>query len=96
MHFSNSTCITQCYTMVMTISLRNLPPDIKRAIVTKSEREGISLNKAATQLLEQAVRPVPRNGDFDEFSGLWTAAEATQFEAAFEQMRRVDPDDWKP
>ena len=38
----------------MTISLRNLPPEIERAIVTKSESEGISLNKAATQLLELA------------------------------------------
>lgn len=80
----------------MTISLRNLPPDIERAIVDKSEREGISLNKAATQLLEHAVRPTPRNADFDEFAGLWTATEAAEFDATLEQMRRIDPDDWKP
>lgn len=80
----------------MTISLRNLPPDIERAIVTKSEREGISLSRAVTQLLEQAVRPALRNNDFDEFAGLWTAAEGADFDAALKQMRRIDPDDWKP
>lgn len=82
--------------MDMTISLRNLPPDIERAIVNRSEREGISLNKAVTQLLEQAIRPAKRNTDFDEFAGLWTAAEAAEFDAALDQMRRVDPEDWKP
>jgi hypothetical protein len=79
----------------MTISLRNLPPDIERAIVNKSEREGISLNKAATQLLETAVRPTGRNSDFDEFAGIWSAAEAAEFDASLEQIRRVDPADWK-
>ena len=63
----------------MTISLRNLPPDIERALVSKSEREGISLNKAATQLLERAIRPVKRNSDFDEFAGSWTAEAAIKF-----------------
>ena len=80
----------------MTISLRNLPPDIERAIVNKSEREGISLNKAATQLLEIAVRPPLRNGDFDEFAGIWSPAAAAEFDASLEQIRRIHPDDWKP
>ena len=79
----------------MTISLRNLPPDIERALVSKSEREGISLNKAATQLLERAIRPVKRNSDFDEFAGSWTAEAAIKFHAVLENMRRVDPEDWK-
>ena len=80
----------------MTISLRNLPPEIERAIVRKSDREGISLNKAATQLLERAIRPAKRNADFDEFAGSWSAEATLEFAAALENMRRVDPDDWKP
>lgn len=78
----------------MTISLRNLPPEIERAIVGKSEREGISLNKAATQLLERAIRPASRNSDFDEFAGSWSAEAASEFDAALENMRRLDPEDW--
>ena len=79
----------------MTISLRNLPPEIERAIVSKSEREGISLNKAATQLMERAIRPPKRNSGFDEFAGSWTAETAIEFDAALDIMRRVDPADWK-
>ena len=78
----------------MTISLRNLPPEIERAIVGKSEREGISLNKAATQLLERAIRPASRNSDFDEFAGGWSAEAVSEFDAVMAITRRVDPGDW--
>ena len=80
----------------MTIARRNLPPDVERPIVNKSEREGISINNATTQRLEHAVRPPPSNTNFDEFAGAWTAAEAAEFNASLEQMRRIDPADWKP
>ena len=38
----------------------------------------------------------PRNPDFDEFAGLWSAADAAEFEHVLAQMRQVDPDDWQP
>ena len=40
--------------------------------------------------------PPPSNANFDEFAGAWTAAEAAEFNASLEQMRRIDPADWKP
>ena len=40
--------------------------------------------------------PPPSNTNFDEFAGAWTTAEAAEFDAALEQMRRIDPDDWRP
>ncbi len=78
----------------MTISLRNLPPDLERAIVEKSKSEGISLTRAAIQLLALAVNPPSRNSDFDEFAGVWTPEAADEFEAALLSMRTVDPIDW--
>ncbi len=84
----------------MTISLRNLPPEVEKAIVETSEREGISLNKATIRLLEQSIHEPgkkPRlNHDFDKFFGTWTAAEADEFDAALAEMRKVDPIDWEP
>jgi len=80
---------------MVTISLRNLPPELERAIASKSKKEGISLAKAATQLLEQAVHPAPRNCDFDEFANTWPAEAASEFETALEAMRKIEPDDWK-
>ncbi|MBI2684944.1 MAG: hypothetical protein HYX27_01410 [Acidobacteria bacterium] len=77
----------------MTISLRNIPPELERAIVDKSKRDGISLNKAAIRLLEGAIRPRRRNTDFDEFIGSWTTEEASEFDAVLAEMRKLDPED---
>lgn len=46
------------------------------------DREGISLNKAVTQLLALAPNPTKRNTDFDEFSGSWSPEATTQFNNA--------------
>jgi hypothetical protein len=83
-----------CYTYFMTISLRNLPPEVQKAIEETSLREGISLNKATIRLLESALRKPARNNDFDEFLGVWSPDEADQFDAVLRQMRHVDPMDW--
>ena len=80
----------------MTISLRNLPPEIERAILETSGREKISLNKATLRLLEASLRKPARNSDFDEFFGTWSKAEAEEFDAALAQMRQVDLSDWEP
>ena len=39
----------------MTISLRNLPPEVEKAILETSRREGISLNKATLRLLQASL-----------------------------------------
>ena len=82
----------------MTLSLRNLPPEIEKAILETSRREGLSLNKATLRLLEAALhksRSPARNGDFEEFSGTWPAAESDAFDAVLAGMRQVDPSDWE-
>ena len=80
--------------MIKAITLRNLPPELERAIVEKSEREGISVTKAATQMLESAIHGPRRKSDFDEFGGTWTREAANEFDTALVSMRVVDPEDW--
>jgi hypothetical protein len=80
----------------MTISLRNLPEEIEKAILETSHREGISLNKATLRLLETQLRKPARNSDFEEFFGTWSSAEADAFDASLAGMRQVDPADWEP
>ena len=84
-----------CYSDFMTISLRNLPKEIEKAILETSQREGISLNKATLRLLETRLRKPARNSDFEEFCGTWSSAEADAFDAALVAMRQVDPADWE-
>jgi hypothetical protein len=79
------------YAMRVTISLRNLPPDVAEAIIETSRREGISITEAALRLLQQALRTPERNPDFDEFFGVWSKEEAGVFDAALAEMRRIEP-----
>jgi hypothetical protein len=80
----------------MTISLRNLPEKVERAILETSRREGISLNKAALRLLGERLHKPARNSDFEEFCGAWSSAESDAFDAALAWMGQVDPADWEP
>lgn len=84
-----------CYSERMTISLRNLPKEVEKAIRETSRREGISLNKATIRLLEAQLRKPAKNSDFEEFFGTWSGAEAAAFDAALTEMRQVDPADWE-
>lgn len=75
--------------------MRNLPPEIELAIVDKSQSEGISLIKAATQLLCLAINPQKRNTDFDEFVGTWNPQAAARFDSTLASIRAIDPEEWK-
>jgi len=79
----------------VTISLRNLPPEVERAIVETSRRDRISLNKATQRLLEESLRKPSTNSDFDDLCGSWSGAQADEFDAALAKMRQVDPADWE-
>jgi len=79
----------------MTISLRNLPEEVEKAILETSRREGISLNKATLRLLEASLRKRTTYSDFEEFFGKWSSAEADAFDATLTGMRQIDPADWE-
>jgi hypothetical protein len=79
----------------MTISLRNLPKEVEKAILETSHREGISLNKATLRLLEAQLHKPAMNSDFEEFHGTWSSAEADAFDAVLAEMRPVDPVGWE-
>ena len=73
----------------MTITLRNLPAEVEKAILETSRREGISLNRATLRLLQASLRKPARNSDFDDFIGTWSDAEADEFDAVLAEMRRI-------
>src|SRR5258707_14311452 len=96
MHHAMMHCASFCAMVkLVTISLRNLPATVEKAILETSHREGISLNKATLRLLEASLRKPAKNSDFEEFHGTWSSEEADSFDAALGEMRRVDPADWE-
>ena len=76
------------------ITLRNLPPEVARAIREKAKKEKISLNRAVIGLLEEATATGQRkkkdvlHHDLDRFAGCWTQEEYDEFMDALREQRR--------
>ncbi len=83
------------YTTQVTILLRNLSPDVQRAIEGIRGREGISVEAAAIRLLEASVVKPSTTSGFEEFCGAWSRDEADRFDVTLREMRTVDPADWE-
>lgn len=84
--------------------VRNIPRDVAAAIARRARETGTSLNRAAVDLLREAIaphrappkRPAPqRYDDLDHLIGCWTPPEQAEFDAALRAQRRVDPRDWR-
>ena len=82
------------------ITLRNLPPDVARAVLGAAAEKGISLNRAVIALLEQAggagraKRPPREHRDLDAFFGVWSKRDAEEFGRHLVDQRPVDPEIW--
>ena len=85
------------------ITVRNLPPEVAKAIRDKAKKEGLSLNRAVARLLAQATGPREEKGegkpvlhhDLDRFFGVWSKKEADEFDEALRDERRVEPEMWR-
>jgi hypothetical protein len=83
-----------------TITVRNLPPAVAKAVREKARRERLSLNKAIVRLLEEATGAGGRRKrvlqhDLDRFFGTWTPEEADAFDEALREQRHIDPEMWR-
>jgi hypothetical protein len=83
------------------ITLRNLPPEIARAVHRRAKQKKTSVNTAVIDLLEESAgtrahTSVPvRYHDLDHLAGTWTENEAAAFETLLTEQRRIDPELWK-
>lgn len=84
------------------ITLRNLPPELAKAVRREAERKRTSVNKAVISLLESKadVRKKKRAGkvnhqELDALAGSWTKNEAAEFDKALAAQRSIDPELWK-
>jgi len=90
------------------LTLRGLPPRVEREIRDLARRERISLNKAASRLLERAAtvaggpgesqedRPDDRiGGALDHLIGTWSEREAESFLKSIESCEQIDPELWE-
>lgn len=82
------------------ITLRNLPPELERAIHKKAREKKLSLNKAVLALLEETAgrqnsKHKVRYHELDPLCGSWSKEEADQFDRALVEQRRIDLKLWE-
>jgi len=83
------------------LTVRNLPPQVVRAIREKGRKERLSLNKAVVKLLEQATGAAAEQGepdlnhDLDRFAGTWSREDYEASTGSLHEQRSVEPEMWK-
>jgi hypothetical protein len=77
-------------------TLRGIPRELDEAIRRKAKREGISLNKAAIQALDEGLRASGEeilHHDLDDLIGTWI--DDPEFDKIIEEMDVIDPEMWE-
>ena len=80
------------------LTVRNVPPDVARALDRESKRRGASLNATVVELLRVAVGTGPvvafDNG-LRKHAGGWTERDLRAFERATRVFEVVDDEAWR-
>ena len=81
----------------MNITLRNIPPDIARAIYRKAKDDRTSLNRTVINMLLDTVDTPKRirYRDLSDLAGSWTKEQADEFDQDVAEQRKIDPEMWK-
>lgn len=77
-------------------TLRGVPEHIDHALRERAARYGKSLNQVAVEALEGGLGLAAgerRHHDLDHLAGTWV--DDPDFDAAIEEMDRVDPELWR-
>ncbi len=82
------------------ITIHGIDDPLAELIKSKAQSEGLSINKTVKKLLEESLGVKPRNkginrSDFEEFCGIWSESDRTEFEDKTEDLRNVNYADWQ-
>ena len=79
----------------MQCTIRNIPPDLERAIKARAKQLGKSVNQVALELLAQAFGQPTRHRSLRQMPGAWSAEEAAELDRFLEEHRGIDEEQWK-
>jgi hypothetical protein len=80
------------------LTIRQVPPELSRALDEEKRRRGKSLNRTVLDLLAQALglgSPAPRTNGLAELAGTWSKVELEQFEKAVALTEQIDEELWR-
>ena len=64
----------------MQYTIRNVPPDLDRALKARAEKTGKSVNQVALEALARSVGQPVRRRDLRGMPGAWSEEEARRFD----------------
>ena len=85
---------------VSAITLRNIPPELRKRLEKEAAETGASLNKTAIRLLLRATGLAGHSAgehrfrDLDHLAGAWSEEEVREFDEALAEQRQIDKELW--
>ena len=81
-----------------TLTIRNVPPELARALEEEKQRRGKSINQLVLDLLSSDLGTRPgrvRSNGLAKLAGSWSKEELEQFEKSVSQFDAIDADLWE-
>jgi len=82
------------------ITLRDIPGEVQRAVKERAAQKNLSLNRAVISLLQDALGIGKKPGkkeyhDLDHLCGRWSRRQAQQFDDTLKEQRKIDREMWE-
>ena len=86
--------------VMKSITIHGMDDQLSKKIHEKAKSQGLSLNKTIKRILEQALGIATQGtkdhrDDFIDFLSVWSEEDFKAFESSIQDMKRIDPEDWK-
>ncbi|MCK6536295.1 MAG: toxin-antitoxin system HicB family antitoxin [Polyangiaceae bacterium] len=79
----------------MQYTIRNIPPELDRALKARAKKTGRSVNQLALEALARSVEQPVKRRNLRGMTGAWSKREAAQFDEFLAEHRRIDEELWK-
>lgn len=77
------------------LTVRNVPPQLAKALEAECKRRGASLNRTVLDLLGRALGTAAEGNGLEALAGTWSRANLAAFERATAVAERIDEELWK-
>lgn len=91
MHYMHAYAITSC----MQYTIRNISPELDRALKARAKKSGKSVNQIALEALVQSVGQLVKRRSLRGMPGAWSKKEAAEFDRFLERHRKIDEELWR-
>lgn len=79
----------------MQYTIRQIPPELDRALKAKAKKLGKSVNQVVLESLAHSVGEPIRHRSLRNMPGAWSKREAVRFDVFLERHRGIDEELWE-